>query len=72
MTGFLDFVHRPIFDNTREYNVRELDLFPSSGEGGDTYRVENTMSGDWICFRPLVRAETPTLFGLLEKANFCN
>jgi hypothetical protein len=31
--GFLDFVHRPVFCKLENTTFRELDLFPSSGEG---------------------------------------
>jgi hypothetical protein len=34
MTGFLDLVHRPVFQKTKTF--RELDLFPSSGEVWET------------------------------------
>jgi hypothetical protein len=27
--------------NTKKYNILELDLFSSSGEGGDTYSVQS-------------------------------
>jgi hypothetical protein len=36
ITLFLNFVHRPIFDILENTTFRELDLFPSSGEGGET------------------------------------
>jgi hypothetical protein len=32
ITGFLDFVHRPVFQKLKNM-FRKLDLFPSSGEG---------------------------------------
>jgi hypothetical protein len=38
MTGSLDTVYRPEF-LTREHKFRNLDLFSSSGEWGDTYSV---------------------------------
>jgi hypothetical protein len=38
ITGFSDFVLRPVF-YTLENTFRKLDLFPSSGEGRDTYSV---------------------------------
>jgi hypothetical protein len=34
ITGFLDFVHRPVFLKLENTTFRKLDLFPSSGEGG--------------------------------------
>jgi hypothetical protein len=40
ITGFSDFVHRPVFKKLENTTLRKLDLFPSSGEGGNTYRVE--------------------------------
>jgi hypothetical protein len=40
ITGFLDFVHHPVFKKLENTTFRELDLFPSSGEGRkDTYSV---------------------------------
>jgi hypothetical protein len=39
ITGFLEFVHRPVFYKLENTTFRKLDLFPSSGEGGDTYSV---------------------------------
>jgi hypothetical protein len=44
ITGFLDFVHLPVFRRTQHFE-------------------------NWICFRPRVRGETPSLFGPLERAN---
>jgi hypothetical protein len=32
-------VHRPVFKKRDNTAFRKLDLFPSSGEGGDTYSV---------------------------------
>jgi hypothetical protein len=32
-----DFVHRPVFEELENTTFRRLDLFPSSGEGRDTY-----------------------------------
>jgi hypothetical protein len=37
ITGFSDFAHRLIFLKPENTTFRKLDLFPSSGEGGDTY-----------------------------------
>jgi hypothetical protein len=34
IAGFLDFVHRPVFQKIENTTFRKLDLFPSSGEGG--------------------------------------
>jgi hypothetical protein len=39
ITGCSDFVHRPIFWKLENTMFRKLDLFPSSGEGVDTYSV---------------------------------
>jgi hypothetical protein len=39
ITGFLDFVHRPVFYKPDNTTFRKLDLFPSSSEGVDTYCV---------------------------------
>jgi hypothetical protein len=36
-TGFSGFIHRPIFWKLEHTMFRKLDLFPSSGEEGDTY-----------------------------------
>jgi hypothetical protein len=37
---FLDFVHRPVFQEAENTTFRKLDLFPSSGEGGrNTYSL---------------------------------
>jgi hypothetical protein len=34
ITGFLDFLHRPVFQRLENTTFRKLDLFPSSGVGG--------------------------------------
>jgi hypothetical protein len=39
ITGFSDFVHRPVFYKLENTAVRKQDLFPSSGEGADIYSV---------------------------------
>jgi hypothetical protein len=40
ITGFLEFVHLPLFKKLEDRTFRKMDLFPSSGEGeGDTYSV---------------------------------
>jgi hypothetical protein len=39
-TKLLDFVHRPDFYKPENTTFRKLDLFPSSGEGGDTYSTK--------------------------------
>jgi hypothetical protein len=36
ITGFSDFMHRPVFENT---TFRKIYMFPSSGEEGDTYSI---------------------------------
>jgi hypothetical protein len=36
---FSDFVYRPVFYKLENRTFRKLDLFVSSGEGGDTYSV---------------------------------
>jgi hypothetical protein len=36
ITGFVDFVHLPLFEITKRHNVSELDLFRSSVEEGGT------------------------------------
>jgi hypothetical protein len=36
ISGFLDFVHHPIFYKLESITFRKLDLFPSSGEGVKT------------------------------------
>jgi hypothetical protein len=33
ITGFSDFVHRPVFQKLENTTFRKLDLFPSSGDG---------------------------------------
>jgi hypothetical protein len=35
ITGFLLFVHRPVFYKVESTLFRKLDLFPSLGEGGE-------------------------------------
>jgi hypothetical protein len=35
--GFWGFVHRQVFQKLENAAFRKLELFPSSGEGGDTY-----------------------------------
>jgi hypothetical protein len=53
---------------TRNYWVSGL--CPSSGilrRNQETQRFEN-----WICFRPQVAGETPTLLGTIEIGNFCH
>jgi hypothetical protein len=39
ITSFSDFVHRPVFYKLENTTFRKLDLFPSSGEGEETYSV---------------------------------
>jgi hypothetical protein len=39
ITGYLDFVYRPVFYKLENITFRKLDLFPSSDEGEDTYSV---------------------------------
>jgi hypothetical protein len=36
ITGFLEFVHRPVFYKLEHTTFRKLYLFPSSGERGET------------------------------------
>jgi hypothetical protein len=36
ITGFLIFVHHPVFEELDNTTFRKLDLFPSSGERGET------------------------------------
>jgi hypothetical protein len=44
ITEFSDFVHRPVFGKL-ENTFRNLDLFPSSCEGGGTYSVGSLRKG---------------------------
>jgi hypothetical protein len=39
INGFLDYFRRPVFYKIENTTFRKLDLFPSSGEGEDTYPV---------------------------------
>jgi hypothetical protein len=39
IVGFLDFVQRPVSEELENSMCRKLELFPSSGERGDTYFV---------------------------------
>jgi hypothetical protein len=49
--------------STQNYWV--LGLCPSSG----ILETRKQRFGNWICFRPEVKGETPTLLGPLERAN---
>jgi hypothetical protein len=42
------FVHHPVFEKLENTTFQKLNLFPSSGEGGDTYSVGTVIEG--ICF----------------------
>jgi hypothetical protein len=40
INGFVDYVHRPEFWITnKNTSIREMDLFPSSGEGRETSKL---------------------------------
>jgi hypothetical protein len=39
ITGCLDFIHRPVFQNLENTTFRKLELLPASGEGRDAYSV---------------------------------
>jgi hypothetical protein len=41
ITGCLDFIHRPVFQNLENTTFRKLELLPASGEGRDTYLRKN-------------------------------
>jgi hypothetical protein len=53
----------------RVYNTQNYWVFGLCPLSGILETIKTQRFGNWICFRPQVRGETPNLLGPLERAN---